>query len=52
MYTYGYTVEKNIGFALVDTTKVNVGDTITVGNTSAVLTERIFYDPDNHRIHP
>ena len=52
MYTYGYTVEKKIGFALVDTTKVKVGDTVTAGSASAVLTERIFYDPENHRIHP
>lgn len=51
MYTYGYTVEKNIGFALVDNTKVKAGDIVKAGNVSAMLTERMFYDPDNHRIH-
>lgn len=51
MYTYGYTVEKNIGFAQVDHTKVQVGDTVQAGNVSVTLTERMFYDPGNHRIH-
>lgn len=50
MYTYGYTVEKNIGFALVDVAKAKVGDSIQIGDVEGVLTERIFYDPENKRI--
>ncbi len=51
MYTYGYTVEKNIGFALVDHTRVQAGDTVQAGSVSVTLTERMFYDLDNHRMH-
>lgn len=52
MFTYGFTVEKNIGFALIDNDKASVGDAVVCGenNVSAVLTERIFYDPKNDRI--
>lgn len=50
MYTYGYTVEKNIGFALVDTDKAKAGDQARIGGVDATITERIFYDPENKRI--
>ncbi len=50
MFTYGYTVEKNIGFALVDKDKAKVGDEAVIGENKAVITERIFYDPQNSRI--
>lgn len=50
MFTYGYTVEKNIGFALVDLAKANVGDAAKIGDVDAVITERMFYDPENKRI--
>lgn len=50
MFTYGYTVEKNIGFALVDLDKAKAGDKAMIGNVAAVITERMFYDPENKRI--
>lgn len=52
MFTYGYTVEKNIGFALVDNAKAKIGDAVVVGSKEvpAVLTERMFYDPENKRV--
>lgn len=50
MYTYGYTVEKNIGFALVDVDKAKAGDKASAGGVEILLCERIFYDPENKRI--
>lgn len=54
MFTYSFTIEKNIGFALIDNHKVSIGDTVTIAGkqdeVSALLTERIFYDPKNERI--
>ena len=50
MFTYGYTVEKNIGFALLDTDKAKVGDKAVIGGIPAEITARIFYDPENKRI--
>lgn len=51
MFTYGYTVEKNIGFALVDVDKAKIGDAAVVGDgIDAVLSERVFYDPENRRV--
>lgn len=38
--TYGVTVGKNIGFALIDTDKANIGDEVTMNGYRAVLTER------------
>ena len=51
MFTYGYTVEKNIGFALVDVDKAKIGDAAVVSDgIDAVLSERVFYDPENRRV--
>lgn len=50
LFTYGYTVEKNIGFALVDVDKAKVGDAASIAGYDAVITERMFYDPENKRI--
>lgn len=54
MFTYGFTVEKNIGFALISNDKATIGDTVNIicnGNEVPVtLTERVFYDPQNARI--
>jgi aminomethyltransferase len=41
-YTYGFTAEKNIGYAIVDTTKVKVGSRVSLNDNSATLTERVF----------
>jgi glycine cleavage system aminomethyltransferase T len=39
---YGYTVEKNIGFAIIDTDKAETGDIVQVGcnNSSAVIVNK------------
>lgn len=50
LFTYGYTVEKNIGFALVETSKAKVGDTVKINDIDASLTERVFYDVDGDRV--
>jgi len=41
-YTYGYVVEQNIGYALVEADKVNVGDVVIINDAEATLTKRIF----------
>ena len=48
-HTYGFTVGSGIGFALVDKDKVGIGDTVYLNGSPAVLTERVFYDPENNR---
>lgn len=52
-YTYGFTVEKNIGYALIDTSVAKVGDKATLVSgdqeVEATLTDRVFYDVDNAR---
>lgn len=52
-YTYGYTIEKNIGYALVDS-KAKKEDKVTIitsnGEVEATLTERVFYDPKGERL--
>jgi aminomethyltransferase len=54
VFTYGYTVEKNIGFALVENAKAKVGDKATIlwgGNeVEATLQDRVFYDAENMRV--
>lgn len=48
-FTYGYTVDTCLGFALVDAAKAHVGDKVTIKQYEAVLTERIWYDKENLR---
>lgn len=43
MFTYGFTVEKNIGFALIDNDKAAIGDKATIGDYEAELSDRVFY---------
>ena len=53
VYTYGFTLEKNIGFALVDNAKAEIGDKVTVCGDKEYETElesRFFYDPDDTRL--
>ncbi len=52
MFTYGYTIGQNIGYALIDTDKAEVGNAAVIGNsnTGAILTERCFYDVSNSRV--
>lgn len=52
-FTYGFTVEKNIGYALIDNSVAKVGDkaTIVSGDKEyeATLTDRVFYDVKDER---
>ncbi|NCB92835.1 MAG: aminomethyl transferase family protein [Clostridia bacterium] len=41
-YTYGFTCNKNIGYAMVDMDKAAVGDIVTINGYEAILTERGF----------
>lgn len=41
-YTYGYTVGKNIGFALIDNDKAKKGDKVTIDGVEAELTSDVF----------
>ena len=50
MFTYAYTIGQNIGFALIDTDKAQVGDLAVVAETGVILTERCFYDVSNSRV--
>jgi len=49
-FTYGYTVEKYIGYALVDSNKTSIGDTVTINGYDAELTKGAFYDPKGERL--
>ena len=46
---YGFTVEKNIGYILLDTEYAKKGNKVTIvtgdGDVEATLQERVFYDP-------
>lgn len=52
-YTYGFTVEEYIGYAMVDK-KAKKGDKVTIetshGEVEAELQERMFYDPKGERV--
>lgn len=50
-YTYGYTVEKHIGFALIDNAVARIGDMVEVGDkgVKALLTGSKFFDPKDKR---
>ncbi|MCD8155552.1 MAG: aminomethyltransferase family protein [Clostridiales bacterium] len=54
MFTYGFTVEKNIGFALIDKAVAKPGDSATILSDGkeipTMLTDRVFYDPKNTRV--
>lgn len=51
--TYGYTVEKNIGYVVLDKEYANVDEEIEIISgedvVKAVVTERVFYDEDDKR---
>lgn len=53
-FTYGYTVEDYIGFALVDKTHVPKNEEVIIesnGNQYTAIThDRVFYDKDNKRV--
>ncbi len=41
-YTYGFTVEKNIGFILIDNDKAKIGDKVMIDGVEAELTSDVF----------
>ena len=49
-FTYGYTLEKNIGYAVIDTQRAKIGDQVTIASNgkevAATLSARCFYDPE------
>ncbi len=49
-FTYGYTLEKNIGYAVIDTKLAKIGDQVSIESDGkeviATLTARCFYDPE------
>lgn len=53
-YTYGFTVEKNIGYVLIDSEYAKEGDKISIDSdgkeVEATLADRIFYDPKGERV--
>lgn len=48
---YGYTIEKNIGYGVVEAKVVPIGSTVQIGmnNVNAKVVEKIWYDPENKR---
>ena len=48
-YVYSYTLEKSIGFALVDRAKAKVGDRLTISGHAAIFTDKVWYDAENKR---
>ncbi len=53
-YTFGFTVEKNVGYVLVDS-RAKEGQEVTIdtnyGEVEVVLHERMFYDPKGERLN-
>jgi len=49
-YTYGFTIEKSIGFALVENQKVKIGDRVKINDYDATITNKFWYDVENKRI--
>jgi aminomethyltransferase len=41
-FTYGFTVDKNIGYALIDIGKATVGDMVDINGFEALLTDKVF----------
>ena len=54
-FTYSFSLGKNIGYALVDTSKVKKTNTVKIKSAKAVydakLCQRIFYDLNNERVN-
>lgn len=48
-FTYGFSVGTLIGYALVDNSKVKVGDKVVINGYDAKISDRIWYDLENKR---
>lgn len=49
-FEYGYSVEKFIGFAVIDNDLAKISDDVEIGGYKATLTPRAFYDIKNKRV--
>lgn len=49
-YTYGFTIGKSIGFALVDNQMAKIGDRVKINDYDATLTSKTWYDTESKRI--
>lgn len=51
---YGFTVEKSLGYILLDSEYAKLGDKVTIvtsdGEVEAELQERVFYDPEDKKV--
>lgn len=47
--TYGFTINKTIGYALIANDKAKIGDEVMINDNKALLTNRGWYDMDNLR---
>lgn len=43
-YTYGFTIGKNIGFAVIDNAKAAIGDSVKIGDVDATITKDVFVE--------
>lgn len=48
-FSYGFSLDKAIGYALIDLNKAHIGDEVTINNHKAKLTKRGWYDMENKR---
>ncbi len=48
-FTYGFSLDKGIGYALISKAKVAIGDNVEINGVKAVLTDRGWYDMENLR---
>lgn len=48
---YGYTIDQNIGYAVVERAKAPIGTEVRIGlnNVPAKIVDKIWYDPENKR---
>lgn len=49
-FTYGFTIEKYIGYALVEVGKAKKGEAVKINGLDAKLVDRMFFDPSNERL--
>lgn len=51
---YGFTVEKALGYILIDTDHAKIGDKVTIatadGDVEATIEKRVFYDEDDKKV--
>lgn len=50
MFTYGFTLKKYIGYALVDAGRAAIDSIVEINGVETVLRDRVFYDPEGTRM--